>query len=449
MIDSIEDFTDPVQQSIRRTGIKVQNNLRFRRRVSSAPDYDLSGQNVLFLVVDCLRADHVSPNIHRETTPFLAQPDNFCSTAISAAPWTFSSVPSILSGLYPHNHGAVYERTLRNLKEGHPPQSIRKEVYTLPEVLASAGYDTHLITAIDLVELPLRGRFHSRSVRHNGSAHDIVQELLSWWDSHDESPRFAYVHLADLHEPLQRPDRQPFGDIPDIQGLSRWKFTRTTKPEDEFEQYRRERVRLYDTVLRTVDRELERLFHRLESRDELDETIVIITGDHGEEFWERRALERDHFHDPRGKYGVGHGHALVPEVLEVPLVISGINTESANLVSTIDITPTVLSEIALSRNDFGRFDGVPLTESPPDRTVLAEEIAYGYDQQAVINEDHHLIHSPHEDETIVLDRNSDELVDEGEIAEDLLEYLPADRRSGNTVSVDSETRNRLSDLGYL
>jgi arylsulfatase A-like enzyme len=368
---------------------------------------------------------------------------------ISAAPWTFSSVPSILSGLYPHNHGAVYENALRNLKEGHPPQSIRKEVYTLPEVLASAGYATHLITAIDLVELPLRGRFSSRSVQHNRSATDLVQELLSWWNSHDESPRFAYVHLADLHEPLQRPDRQPFGDIPDIPGLCRWKFAQTTEPEDEFERYQRERVRLYDSVLRSVDHELERLFHRLRVRDELDETIVVITGDHGEEFWERRALERDHFHDPRGKFGVGHGHALVPEVLEVPLVISGIDTESAGLASTIDITPTVLSEIALSRSCFEQLDGVPLADSHPDRTVLAEEIAYGYDQQAVINEDHHLIHSPHEDETIVLDRNSDELVDEGEIAEALLEYLPADRRSGNTVSVDSETRNRLSDLGYM
>ena len=449
MIDSIEDFTDTVYQSVRKTGIKVQNKLRFRRRVSSAPDYDLSGQNVLFLVVDCLRADQISPNTSRDTTPFLGQLDNLCNTAISAAPWTFSSVPTILSGLYPHNHGAVYERTLRNLKEGHPPQSIRKEVYTLPEVLASAGYDTHLITAIDLVELPLRGRFHSRSVRHKSSAHDIMQELLSWWDSHDESPRFAYVHLADLHEPLRRPNRQPFGDIPDIQGLSRWKFTRTTKPEDEFERYRRERVRLYDTVLRTIDRELERLFHRLELRNELDETIIVITGDHGEEFWERRALERDHFHDPRGKYGVGHGHALVPEVLEVPLVISGIDTEFANLISTIDITPTVLSEIAPSRNDFGRFDGVPLTESSSDRTVLAEEIAYGYDQQAVIDEDHHLIHSPHEDETIVLDRNGDELVDEWEVAEALLKHLPADRLSGDTVTVYPETKDRLSDLGYM
>jgi predicted AlkP superfamily pyrophosphatase or phosphodiesterase len=107
MIGSIDDFAGPIYQSVRRTGITVQNKLQFRRRVSSSPDYDLSDQNVLFLVVDCLRADHLSPKNKRDTTPFFGQLGGVNTTAISAAPWTFSSVPSILSGRYPHNHGAV------------------------------------------------------------------------------------------------------------------------------------------------------------------------------------------------------------------------------------------------------------------------------------------------------------------------------------------------------
>jgi arylsulfatase A-like enzyme len=130
-------------------------------------------------------------------------------------------------------------------------------------------------------------------------------------------------------------------------------------------------------------------------------------------------------------------------------VISGIDTESTDLASTVDITPTVLSGLDPSRNNFKRFDGAALTESHPDRTLLAEEIAYGYDQQAVINEDHHVIHSPQENETIVLDRDRDELVDEWKVAEALLKHLPADRLSGDTVTVYPETKDRLSDLGYM
>jgi hypothetical protein len=96
-----------------------------------------------------------------------------------------------------------------------------------------------------------------------------------------------------------------------------------------------------------------------------------------------------------------------------------------------------------------RFDGAAPTESHPDRTLVAEEIAYGYAHRAVINENHHLVHSPHETETIVLDRDRDELVDEWEVAEALLKHLPADRLSGDTVTVYPETKGRLSDLGYM
>lgn len=449
MTNPFKKYADLTSQTVCRVGVSVQNNLRFRKRVLSAPDYNLSEQNVLFLVVDCLRGDHLSPYYDRNTTPFLGHLNGVNTTAVSAAPWTFSSVPSILSGLYPHNHGAVYEDIVRNLKEGHPPQSIRNAVYTLPELLAASGYKTYLLTAIDLVELPFRGRFSSRSVRHNVSAADLVEELMAWWERHEDRPRFAYVHFGDLHEPLRNPDSCPFGEIPDIEGLDRWRFTRSTEPADEFEQYRRERIRLYDTILRSLDHELERLFSRLEARTELEETIVVITGDHGEEFWERRTLESEHFHDPRGVYGVGHGHALIPEVLEVPLIIPRWNTETTSHVSTTDIVPTVLSELGVPHNHLKRFDGFPLTELPSDRALLAEEIAYGFDQQAIIKGDYYLINSPYENETIVLDRYRNEIVGKVGITKSLLEYIPDERRSGSAISVDAETKKRLSDLGYL
>jgi len=64
----------------------LPNRLRYRNRRPSIPEYDLGGKDVLMVVVDCLRADHLSPRYERETTPFLAGFEQ--STAVSAAPRT-------------------------------------------------------------------------------------------------------------------------------------------------------------------------------------------------------------------------------------------------------------------------------------------------------------------------------------------------------------------------
>ena len=448
MNDMVESVLSPFSQFFRVTKAATQRKVKFYRRVSSAPDYDLSTKDVLFLVIDCLRADHLSPQYIRETTPFLDELDGLTTTSVSTAPWTFSSVPSILSGLYPHNHGAAYEDILRNQDEGNPPNSIRQDVYILPELLAGSGYDTHLITSITTAEIPLRGRFHSQSVHHNAPARTLVDELLTWWKSHEQSPRFGYVQFGDLHEPLQQPNSQPFGEIANIDGITRWRFGKTTEPTEEFERYRRERIRLYDTILRRVDQELKRLFEQLEARNELDDTIIVITGDHGEEFWEREVFERENFHDPRDIYGIGHGHALIPEVLNVPLIIPDMDCKTPELVSGVDITPTVLSELGLPETELENLDGVPLNNASSNRTLLAEEIAYGFDQQTVITEEYQLIHSPHENKDVLIDLSQDMVIDDDDIIESLLKHTATNRQFGETLSIDAGTEKQLSDLGY-
>jgi arylsulfatase A-like enzyme len=315
--------------------------------------------------------------------------------------------------------------------------------------LAKGGYDTYFSSAIVTAELPIRGRFERTDVHHDAPADEMVKQLLRWWDRTD-SPRFGYVHLGDLHEPVHQPSEHPFGEIADAPNLRRWRFTRTTEPRDEFDKYRRERIRLYDTAIRFVDSQIERLFEMLTERGELDDTLIILTSDHGEEFWERVEFEREHFHDPRGIFGTGHGHALIPEVINVPLIITeGSAEEMSDRVSTIDIVPTVLSELGVSREALSSFDGVPLQRDTTDRAVLSEEIAYGYDQQAVVQDNHLLIHSPYEDEIVVLDLDSDQETVDTDIEAGLIRHLPNEKRAGERSTIDTATRDRLSDLGYL
>jgi len=177
--------------------------------------------------------------------PFL---DSVAGTeAITAAPWTFSSVPSILTGSYPHHHGAVYPTDeSRNQDLSNPPHNIDEDVYTLGEILGSAGYQTRFATAIGTAAIPVKGRFGAIVNSHDASAASLLAETAEWWNS-TRGEKFAYVQLGDLHEPLHQPDATPFGEIPDIEGVDRWRFEDSTTPREEFTEYREARIQLYDS----------------------------------------------------------------------------------------------------------------------------------------------------------------------------------------------------------
>lgn len=432
----------------------ARNRLAFHRRLSKVPAHDVNGRDVLIVVVDCLRPDHLSINgYERDTTPFLDSVGTHYPNCVSAASWTYSAVPSILTGLYPHNHGAVFQTASRNFADGDLPASLRDDVHTVSEILAQAGYETYLSTAITTAELSVRGRFKRAKVHADGHydapAGDLITRLLEWWGDTEQS-RFGYVHLGDLHQPLRRPETLPFGEIPDIPRIEEWDYLHSTEPREAFEEYRRARIRLYDSNLRYIDTQIRRLFEALVDRNELEDTLVVVLGDHGEEFWERVELERQHFHDPRDTYGTGHGHALVPEVVSVPLiVVGGDDQQTDDHVSTTDVVPTILTELGLDNETLTSYDGQPLQRPVTDRVVLSEEIAYGYDQQAVVHGPHHFIDSPHEDQSVLLDVPTGDLRDDPELEAELRQHLTGTKHAGGDTVLDSETRERLADLGYI
>jgi len=439
----------PGYKTLREVWRKTENAVKFRQHLSSVPQIELpEQQNVLLLVVDCLRADHVSRvGYNRQTTPFLDKHGE-CTTAISAAPWTYPAVPSILTGRYPHNHGAVFSEELRHEGQMGTVRTLVDDAYTLPELLVVAGYNSFFATAIPTAEISMRGRLPSREISQHAPADWLTDRFLDWWDD-QQSPRFGYVHFGDLHDPLSIPEREPFGTIPDIEGIDRWRFTDTIKPTDEFEQFRRERIKLYDTNIREIDAQIERIYQHLANIGDLKNTLIIVTGDHGEEFWEWAELERERFYSPRGIYGVGHGHALFPEITDVPLImINGQTTIKQDLVSTIDILPTILKELGASVDKVDKIDGQPISKHQDGRVLLSEEIAYGYNQAAVIKGKNHLIHSPHDEETLLLDRSTGELMSDSETIEDLLAFTQYEQRSGDMTEIDEKTQQQLADLGY-
>jgi len=422
-----------------------------RQRRSLEVDFDASvgdPRNVLVVAIDCLRADHVSGfGYDRPTMPTL---DRFDAAAFSNAKapstWTFPSVSSLLSGRYPHEHGGRPEDDPRNLAAEQFPRRPQADVPTLPDLLEAAGYDTKMITAIPMAEKAVGNRFQHVSVRYE-AATERVTAAREWTADRDQW--FCYLHLGDPHAPLDIPNehRETF-EVPRIDSLDDWRFRESTDDEG-FEDYRDARIRAYDAAVRGADDALSGLLDEVD-----DDTVVVVCGDHGEAFWEHLELERRLNDDPREYYATDHGHSVLEEVSRVPLWIrapSVERTQSDLPVSLIDIVPTVLA--ALDADIPDEMSGRALNKKWKQRALLCEETAYGFNQRAVWRSGQKVIDVPATGTTVAFELD-DYL--EGEPLDTIPEDLRAALASfgdgvegGEQIDVDNETRERLSELGYL
>lgn len=395
--------------------------------------------NVVLLVVDCLRYRNTSfAGYVRRTTPFLDSL-RVKLRAYSASPHTYSSVPSILTGLYPHNHGAVIEGHVKDMEALRSYRPLRRDVATLPEILKALGYDTIFITTIYPAVLPLRGTAVTYREMGKASASRALDEALKMIRKSLRRGRrfFAYVHLGDLHEPLNPPKEYAnfFGEVEPLPNIDRWAYRRPEEWVGEgFEEYRYNRVLLYDNTLRYVDDAIRGFVAELE--DLVDEPLlIVVTADHGEEFWEHADVEARYFYDPRGFYGVGHGHNLFNEVIEVPLILHELGSNrlreveavGGRIASTVDIVPTVLNWMGLEFVD-GLFDGYSLLRGlPADRWVLSEAVAYGYEKKALIVGRYKLLYSEGDRVAWVFDLERDPYerspMDSGELVSHMVNRL--------------------------
>ncbi|PSP54592.1 arylsulfatase [Halobacteriales archaeon QS_1_67_19] len=405
-------------------------------------------RNVLMVVVDCLRADHVSGFGHeRATTPNLDALDAAAfPNAKAPSTWTFPSVPSLLSGRYPHEHGGRFENDPRNLSAQEFPQRPRADVPTLPDLLETAGYETGMITAIPMAEKAVGDRFQHVSVRYTEAA-ERAATAREWIAGRDRW--FCYLHLGDPHAPLDiSPASREEFDVPSMADLEYWRFRETTDG-DAFEAYRDARIRAYDGAIRDADAVIAELLGSLG-----DETIVVVCGDHGEALWDHPELERRLNDDPRGYYATDHGHSVLEEVARVPLWVRapGVDARRADdPVSLVDVVPTVLDVLGADVPD--GVSGRHLRDRPASEPLLCEETAYGYNQRAVWRDGRKAIAVPETDERVAFELDGylegDPLDSVPDPLADALARFGGGVEGGDRMAVDAETRDRLEELGYL
>jgi len=348
--------------------------------------------NVLYVTVDALRADHVTPDVMPTASSFVSDNLSF-STCYANGPGTPWSFPGLLSSRY---SGAVEGFGIPEAGDGHP---------TLAEVLQDNGYATagftdnrfassdynydrgidamhdseatseikrlkqRVRTSLDhdgmLYQTLLRG-YHvvddllvdlsDRDTRFVRSG-DLVEQLLSWIDNRSED-WFAWLHPMDTHAPYEAPDKYQLAylDEPVPRQRSQELARKATHHPDELtaQEWRLQRA-LYKAECAYLD---DQLAHLLESLSETDrsETLVVFTADHGE------------MHGEHGRGG--HPQEFWEEVIHVPCAMSIPGREARTVdgqLGLIDLPPTVLDALGIDVPE--AWDGRSMLPGSPEATA--------------------------------------------------------------------------------
>jgi len=312
---------------------------------------ELAGCSVVLITLDTTRANHIgcygyeaieTPNIDA-----LAARGVLFADAITPNPTTLPAHASMLTGLYPVRHGARVNGAFR-LDERHE---------TLAEVLAARGYATAaapsafvldsrfgLDQGFDLFEDHLDGPagegWHSE--RAGAKTTDLG---LAWLREHARGPFFLWLHYYDPHAPFQPPSpyRERYAERP------------------------------YDGEVAYADAQVGRVVAALEELGRTEDTLVVVTADHGEGFGQHVEM--------------AHGYLLYDATLHVPLILAcgerlGGGAQVARRVSLVDLMPTILGLLGIEPPEVegveGGLDGVDQTAPPAEAPPVFADTLYGF-----------------------------------------------------------------------
>lgn len=328
-------------------------------------------RNVIVLLIDTLRADRLKPYNPRsrvETPVFdrLAREGVLFARAQSPENWTKPSCASVLTGLTPMTHGAKTSEA-----------ALSRAAEMVSETFHAAKFATGSFIANGYVSDRFgfdQGWDHYRNFIREGKpteAENVFKTAGDWIEKNRDKRFFAYIQTIDPHVPydppaelVQKYDPRPYAGpvqprkTPTL--LERAKQKRVTFSESD----QRRLEALHDGEITYHDRQLGRFLARLAELGVRDDTLLVITSDHGEEF-------RDH-----GSWG--HGHSIFQELLGVPLLFhlpGGLPARRVeHPVSTLNIAQTVLDLSGVS--GLSRAEGRSLVPDLLGATPVGPQAAF-------------------------------------------------------------------------
>ncbi len=309
--------------------------------------YNARNANVVFIILDAAGAKHFSSyGYFRKTTPVvdaLAAEGIQFNHAYTQAVYTLASTASLMSGLDPMNHRIITRKS-----------RLPAETITLAERFASGGYSTGTFVANGNASgiFGMTQGFQEiaevfREPNYTGWASDITNRFTGWLDKNPRKPFFAYLHFREPHGPFNPPEKWKFQYTdPAYDGIASREDVRRAINFGEIEYVQADKdyiTALYDANLNYGDYEVGRVLQKLRSLGVYDNTLIIVSSDHGEAFWEHNFQ--------------GHNSQLFEESIRIPLVMklpkrAGISGKRIdNFVRTIDQYPTLVDLMGFSRRD--------------------------------------------------------------------------------------------------
>lgn len=324
-------------------------------RLSDRPPFADEGFPIIVIMIDTLRADHLSGyGYPKPTSPHLdrfAQDAVLFSSGFASSPWTIPSVATLFSGLYPSSHKTLSYKSV-----------FSPRIDTLAECLMALDYATGSFIANAVLNpengfhqgfgytFPPRnlGGFHGRKtavekvfLRLYGAPHfggaRITRQAKQWLAQRRNNRVFAYVHFMEPHGPYMPPAR--FLDAfvnPDYKGpsvtvypqLRNGRFPMVSPAE------RKNMIAHYDGEIAYVDQLVGDFLQFLRDENLYDPALIFVISDHGEEFFEHG--------------GWGHGIKLYRELTKVPFIVKwpgnkyrGVTVKAP--VELVDIRATIMS----------------------------------------------------------------------------------------------------------
>ncbi|MCP4633784.1 MAG: sulfatase-like hydrolase/transferase [candidate division Zixibacteria bacterium] len=451
--------------------------------------------NIIFILVDCLRYDFISPDGYDNKTPAmqkLADDGVFFTNAIANCNWTKPAIASIFTSLIPRQHRVltfftpipdnlvVTADTLSDL--GYYTVAFSTNVNITKQTNFNKGFNEfYYLKGPSSLRVDLNAPQLSNHKLIEGLCNKLIpgikkrfmyyrdaksttDEVIEWLENNDKSPFYMYLHYMDAHVPYYKhpydgTSATPYQDDPSGDNVKLYES-------------------LYNGEIKYIDSHLLRLLSYFKENGLYDSSLIILTSDHGEEFF-------DH-------YGWEHAVTMYNEMIHLPLIIKlpgfvKAGTVNSALVSQIDYAPTILRHLGFTPpsswhgndifdpNFYNNYVISQATNGSPgnryrihsirtlEHKLMAADSGYSperlytyqgkpVDKRGAFppNSFFDLISDPQEKVDLYNDDTYQSIIDSIEYIDSLeLSRIPKMQTQQDTVTLDAETIKQLKALGYL
>ena len=427
--------------------------------------------NIIFLVVDALRGDHLGyAGYSRPTSPnidALAEESVVFTQCYSQGTKTKPSIASLFVSQYPSQH-SIIEGNREDADGNYFSPILNTSLKTMAEYLKESGYNT--VGLLEQGQLRKYMGFGQGFNYYNSYlilANLINDEFFDWLPFNKHRKFFAYLHYQDVHAPYT-----PIEKYSNLLGIKKVGNVPThgkawQKAKDDWRKSKRDHnnkitrlqesevqalIDSYDAEIRAIDDDLGQLIQVLKEKKLYNNSIIVLTADHGEGFNEHGLL--------------GHGNSLYEEVINVPLLIRFPDKKYSGVINSpvqlIDLLPTLLdylkiekSEGVVGRNLITYLDG----EINPEEYPVFSEMVSSFmirkgDMKLIYNRNLEKLElydlkNDHEEQNNLALQKPDLAVQMKNEIIDWIDNNKTHQIKATEISIDTKTIKNLKSLGYL